>query len=733
MATHIDSHRLQNLVHGGPGDPFELLGLHPLGARSGKGYVVRGFLPEADGATVVVGDRRVAMERIHPEGVFEAAFPRATEPFEYRLEVTHKDGRRELTDDPYRFWPFLSDYDLHLIGEGRHYRLYERLGGRLVTHQGVAGASFGVWAPNAESVSVIGGFNGWDPRRHRMRARGSSGVWEIFIPGLEAGALYKFHIRSRSHGQTVAKADPLGLAMEMRPRTASVLHDLERYQWNDGEWMARRREAQGLDRPISVYEVHLGSWQRHSDGQRWLTYRELAERLVPYAVEMGYTHLELLPVSEHPFDASWGYQTIGHYAPTARFGGPDDFRAFVDRAHQAGLGVLLDWVPAHFPRDEHGLAFFDGTHLYEHADPRKGQHQDWGTLIFNYGRNEVSNYLLANALFWLDRYHIDGLRVDAVASMLYLDYSRNDGEWVPNRFGGRENLEAVEFLKHFNVIVHEQFPDVLTIAEESTAWPMVSRPVYLGGLGFDLKWNMGWMHDTLVYMSKDPVYRQYEHNKLTFSLFYAWSENFMLPLSHDEVVHGKGSLINKMPGDYWKKFANLRALYGYMYTHPGKKLLFMGGELGQWSEWNHDTGLDWVLMDFDMHRKLRDFVRALNHLYRGEPALYEIDFHWDGFQWIDCRDVAQSVVSWIRRGRQPDEHLVMVANLTPVVRPGYRVGVPTAGPYREALNSDAPEFGGSGVLNPGDRPAMQGVWQEQPWSITLDLPPLALLVMKPAR
>jgi len=523
------------------------------------------------------------------------------------------------------------------------------------------------------------------------------------------------------------------LFSQMRPNTASVVWDLARYQWQDREWMAKRKQRQSLDAPIAIYEVHPGSWKRKADpiGMRWLSYRELAEELVPYVQEMGYTHIELLPVTEHPYDGSWGYQTVGYFAPTSRYGTPDDFRYLVDKAHQAGIGVILDWVPAHFPKDAHGLSFFDGTYLYEHADPRQGEHKDWGTLIYNYGRKEVQAFLLSSALFWLDKYHIDGLRVDAVASMLYLDYSREPGEWIPNEFGGRENLAAVAFIKRFNEAAHLEYPDILTFAEESTAWPQVSRPTYLGGLGFDLKWNMGWMHDMLDYMQKDPVHRHYHHNNLTFSLLYAFTENFVLPFSHDEVVHGKGAMLSKMPGDYWQKFANLRALYGYMYAHPGKKLLFMGCEFGQWNEWNYDWELDWMLLDYDSHRAMREYVKALNSLYAAQPALHQVDFGWEGFEWIDFHDVDNSTVSFIRRARNRDDFLVVLANFTPVPREGYRVGVPAPGFYRELMNSDSAHYGGSNMGNAGGLPSDPMPWQGQPHSIMVTVPPLAVVFFKP--
>ena len=709
------------------------MGLHPIEGGKQPRLVVRTVQPQADAVAVKQGEKTFPMRRVHADGVFEAVFPAETEFFRYQLEITLPDGRVYTAEDPYRYPPILTEFDLHLFGEGNHFQLYDKLGAHVIEHDGVWGVSFAVWAPNAERVSVIGEFNQWDGRRHPMRPRGAVGLWEIFIPGLTQGDLYKFEIKTRYKGYMAVKADPYGFASELRPKTASIVWDLSKYQWADAEWMMMRKDKQKLDVPIAVYEVHLGSWKRAPDPgmaaagcptASWPT------KLVPYAKEMGYTHIELMPVTEHPFDGSWGYQTIGYFAPTARFGTPDDFRYFVDKAHQAGIGVIMDWVPAHFPKDGYGLAFFDGTHLYEHADPRKGEHQDWGTLIFNYGRNEVRAFLLSNALFWLDKYHIDGLRVDAVASMLYLDYSRKAGEWIPNQYGGRENLEAVSFIKRFNELVHERYPGTLTFAEESTAWPMVSRPTYLGGLGFDLKWNMGWMHDMLEYVSKDPIHRRYHHNSLTFSLLYAFTENFILPFSHDEVVHGKRAMLNKMPGDDWQKFANLRALYGYMYGHPGKKLLFMGGEFGQWNEWNHETELDWMLLEYNSHQQLREFVKALNALYTSQPALYEVDFSWEGFQWIDFRDVDNSIVSFVRKAKNPEDCLVVVANFTPVPREGYRVGVPLPGFYRELLNSDSALYGGSNTGNARGVPAEPMPWQDQPYSAMLTIPPLGIIFLK---
>ncbi len=628
----------------------------------------------------------------------------------------------------------LTDFDLHLIGEGSHFENYEKLGAHVMEIDGVKGVHFAVWAPNARKVSVIGDFNRWDGRRHPMKCLGESGVWELFIPGLGEGTLYKFAIRSRFKKYTSQKADPFAFYFEVRPKSASIVYDINGYQWNDSDWLRQREQTQWLERPIAMYEVHFGSWMRvPEEANRWLTYRELADKLIPHVCEMGYTHIELLPVTEHPLDASWGYQTLGYFGPTSRHGEPKDFMFFVDRCHQAGIGVILDWVPAHFPTDGHGLGFFDGTCLYEHEDPRRGFHPDWGTKIFNYGRNEVRNFLISNALFWFEKYHLDGLRVDAVASMLYLDYSRKEGEWIPNIHGGRENLEAIDFIKRFNEVSHHYHPGILTIAEESTAWPNVSRPTYLGGLGFSLKWNMGWMHDTLEYFSKEPVHRKYHHNNLTFSLLYAFSENFILPLSHDEVVHEKRSLLDKMPGDMWQKFANLRLLYGFMYGHPGKKLLFMGGEFGQWDEWNFGKSLDWHLLDFEPHKGLQRFVKDLNRLYRSEPSLYEVDFHYKGFEWIDFHDVEGGIVSFLRRAKDEKDFLIFVCNFTPVPRMNYRIGVPDPGFYREILNSDSAFYWGSNMGNAGGVNADAIPFQLRPCSINITLPPLAVVMFKPFR
>ncbi len=628
----------------------------------------------------------------------------------------------------------LTDDDLYLLGESTHLRSWEKLGAHPAVEGGVPGTWFAVWAPNARAVSVVGEFNGWEDGAAPLHTVGDSGIWEGFVPGVGHGALYKYAIRSARSDHRVLKADPYAFACERPPGTASRVWERGGHAWGDGAWMARRGERNALDAPISIYEVHLGSWRRvPEEGHRWLTYRELAEQLVDHCREMGFTHVELLPITEHPFDGSWGYQTVGYFAPTSRFGTPDDFKHLVDALHQAGIGVILDWVPAHFPRDEHGLGYFDGTHLYEHADPRQGEHREWGSLVYNYGRSEVRGFLLGSALFWLEEYHLDGLRVDAVASMLYLDYSREEGQWVPNTHGGRENLEAVAFLRRLNELVYEHHPDTLTFAEESTAWPAVSRPTYLGGLGFGLKWNMGWMHDTLAYFAEDPVHRKYHHGKLTFALLYAFHENFVLPLSHDEVVHGKGSLLGKMPGDPWQQRANLRLLFGLMFTHPGKKLLFMGAELGQWEEWNHDASLSWHLLDDPAHAGLQRWVRDLNTLLRGEPALYRRDFDPEGFAWIDCQDSDQSVLTYLRRDPETGRELICACNLTPVPRHGYRIGVPAPGRYLERLNGDAPLYGGSGQGNLGAVETNPAAAHGHDQSLMVTLPPLALVVFQRER
>jgi len=626
----------------------------------------------------------------------------------------------------------LTEFDVHLMAEGTHARLYEKLGAHLRTRGGIHGVEFAVWAPSAVSVSVIGDFNVWDPALNTMERRADdSGIWETFIPGIRNGALYKYAIMSGAKGDRIDKADPYGFAAEIRPQTASKVWDLSSYTWDDAGWLADRAGVNGPFAPVSIYEVHLGSWMRvPEEGNRWLTYREVAPKLATYALAMGFTHVEFLPIAEHPFDGSWGYEVVGYFAPTSRFGTPDDFMFLVDYFHQSGLGVILDWVPAHFPRDVHGLGLFDGTHLYEHADPRRGLHQDWDTYIFNYGRPAVAAFLASNALFWLDRYHIDGLRVDAVASMLYLDYSRKNGEWLPNEYGGRENLEAVSLLRRINEQIHKEYPGVLTFAEESTSWPMVTRPEKVGGLGFDEKWDLGWMHDTLTYLANEPIERRNHHNLLTFRMLYAFSESFVLPLSHDEVVHEKGSLLRKMPGDSWQKFANLRLLFGWMFTQPGRKLLFMGGEFGQWHEWDHDGSLDWHLISEPLHSGTKRWVRDLNTTYRAERALHELDAHPDGFSWIDCNDVAQSVVCYLRKARSSSDLILVVCNFTPITRMNYRVGVPRMGRWEEILNSDAALYGGSGQGNVGGVDASPIFWHGLPQSVNLTLPPLATIVFR---
>ncbi len=733
---------MDNVVRAAHSDPFCFLGPHWTERRGKRALAIRALRPGASSVSVVWSATHEIYPagQIHPDGLFEAVLPsnlpgliegQSPSPAAYRLQFHFAAGTIVEAYDPYAFPPILTDYDLHLLSEGTHYLNYNKLGAHVRESEGVRGVHFGVWAPNAQRVSVVGDFNGWDGRAHALRSRGSSGIWEIFLPGLDEGTLYKFEILSRADNHLALKADPYGFAAEVRPKTASVVCSIDRYQWKDAAWIASREAHDWLHSPMSIYEVHAGSWRRKtSEGDRWFTYRELADEMVPYVKRMGFTHIELMPIMEHPFDASWGYQTVGYYAVTSRFGSPADFMYFVDRCHQEGLGVILDWTPAHFPRDAHGLAFFDGTHLYEHEDPRLGAHPDWGTLVFNYGRHEVQNFLLSNALFWIDRYHIDGLRVDAVASMLYLDYSRQPGEWIPNAFGGRENLEAIAFLKRLNEVLHARHPGALMIAEESTSWPAVSRPTYIGGLGFDLKWNMGWMNDTLRYISLDPIHRQYHHNELTFSMLYAFHENFVLPLSHDEVVHGKRSLLEKMPGDDWQKFANLRLLLGYMHAHPGKKLLFMGGELGQRDEFWEESSVNWALEDSPPHRGIQRLLADLNRLHTAEPALHEVDFEWSGFEWLEPHDAAASVLAFVRRARNPENFVVAVCNFTPVARENYRLGVPRPGFYREILNSDSRYYDGTDIGNAGGVQAEPIPWNDRPYSIKLRLPPLGVAYFK---
>ena len=717
---------IESIVGGYHGDAFRILGPHSVRKKCGQArWEVRAFLPQAETAEVLAGGQAWPMEKRHADGFFCAQM--TGDPQRYTLRAHLWDGSDAEIEDPYRFCQLISDTEIYLHGEGTLQEAYRTLGAHLAEADGVRGVRFAVWAPNAENVTVAGEFNDWDIRRHPMRRR-NGGVWELFVPGLGEGTTYKYNVRSRFAGHQQLKADPYAFECETPPKSASVVWNIDRYQWNDAAWLEQRGKTDWLKSPVSIYEVHAESWMRDPQGQP-LTYREMAVKLVEYVTRMGYTHIELLPIMEHPFSGSWGYQVIGYFAPTSRFGTPDDFRYFVDCCHQAGIGVLVDWVPGHFPKDAHGLVFFDGTALYEHADPRKGEHLEWGTLVFNYGRNEVRTFLISNALFWLKEYHIDGLRVDAVASMLYLDYSRQPGEWLPNQFGGNENLEAIDFLRRFNELAHKQ-PGVFTAAEESTAFPGVSKPVYLGGLGFTMKWNMGWMHDMLDYFSKDPVYRKYQHNHITFSLLYAFTENFVLPISHDEVVHGKSALFSKMPGDEWRQFANVRAFLAYMWGHPGKKLLFMGQDIGQREEWNSSGQVRWELLEFDYHRKLQALVRELNRIYRSSPALYQVDFHYRGFEWVDFRDSANSVIAFLRRAEDPKDFILFCCNFTPVLRTGYEFGVPEEGFYEEILNTDSELFGGSNQGNGGlvsTRPVPKHGHKS---SIAVTLPPLAVVAFR---
>jgi 1,4-alpha-glucan branching enzyme len=722
----MTSEEIEAITGGYHGDPFRILGPHRAGKKGGPPrWQVRAFLPQAQAAQVRVGSLCTPMAKEHEAGFFVAALDGDVQP--YRIHMLLWDHREMEIDDPYRFGPQISNFDLHLHSEGTLREAYQALGAHLTESQGVQGARFAVWAPNALNVTLAADFNDWDARRHPMRRR-DGGVWEIFIPGVREGAAYKYNIRSRFVGYQQLKADPCAFACETPPKSASVVWDIRKHKWGDAAWMEARGKTDWLKSPVSIYEVHLESWLRGPQGQP-LTYRELAIQLVTYVKKMGYTHIELLPIMEYPFSGSWGYQVIGYYAPSSRFGTPDDFQYFIDSCHQAGIGVIVDWVPAHFPKDAHGLAFFDGTALYEHADPRRGEYQEWGTLAFNYGRNEVRSFLLSNALFWLKEYHIDGLRVDAVASMLYLDYSRKAGEWIPNQYGGNENLEAIDFLRSFNTLAHT-VPGAFTVAEESTAFPGVSKPVYLNGLGFTMKWNMGWMHDMLHYFSQDSVYRKYHHNNITFSMLYAFHENFVLPVSHDEVVHGKASLLSKMPGDEWQMFANARAFLAYMWGHPGKKLLFQGQEIGQREEWNCNTGTRWELLEFDYHRKLQALARDLNRLYRAHPALYQVDFHWSGFEWVDFHDSESSIIAFIRRAEDPNDFLLFCCNFTPVPRRGYEFGVPTEGFYEEILNTDSELYGGSNMGNGGCVSSQPVPKHGRPYSIVTTLPPLAVIAFR---
>jgi 1,4-alpha-glucan branching enzyme len=718
---------IERVVAGEHADPHSVLGAH---ATDG-GILVRAFRPAATSVRVLPQrGEPVALEQTHEAGMFEGVLPGKRSLRRYRLEVGYPDVPPAIVRDAYSFAPSLGELDLHLIGEGRHEQLWDALGAHPRTLDGAGGTSFAVWAPGARAVSVVGDFNVWNERAHPMRSLGSAGVWELFLPEAAAGHAYKFAVRG-ADGVVRLKADPCALRAELPPKTGSVVFE-PKHSWKDEAWLESRRAVEPHAAPISIYEVHLGSWRLNTlEGNRSLTYPELADELADYALELGFTHVELMPVMEHPFTGSWGYQVTGYYAPTSRYGTPDEFRSFVDRLHERGLGVILDWVPAHFPRDEFALVRFDGTALYEHEDPRRGAHPDWGTLVFNYGRTEVRNFLVANALFWLSQYHADGVRVDAVASMLYLDYSRKPGEWIPNAFGGREDLDAIAFLEQLNEVVHGREPGVIVAAEESTAWPGVSRPTFLGGLGFSFKWNMGWMHDTLAYFRHEPAHRSYHHGELTFSLMYAFSENFILPLSHDEVVHGKGSLLEKMPGDRWQQLANLRALYGYMWAHPGKKLLFMGGELAQEREWSHERSLDWHLLERPEHQGVQTLVGDLNRFYRDEPALWEIDGDQAGFAWLELNDAPANVVAFARYSAGGERTVVCVCNFSPVPRPGYRVGLPRSGRWREALNTDDGKYGGSGVGNGGAIEAEELGWHGQQWSAEVQVPPLGVIWLVP--
>ncbi len=747
MHTQVSLSCIGSLIDGTHENPSSVLGPHPIDYRGQPATAVRSYLPEAHAAWIIDGNSgtRRPMRKLHPAGFFEAicdgtvdggvaseqdALPTTVAISKYRIQMAKNNGEIVEMKDPYAAPSILTDFDRYLLGEGRHHKMYERLGAQVRVVDNVPGVNFAVWAPNARTVQVVGDFNSWNGREHTAKMHPSLGIWELFVPAAKVGDKYKFRVLNQ-RGEWVDKCDPMGFAAELPPLTASIVSDLTSYQWSDQQWMQDRADWNPMHAPMNVYEVHLGSWQK-SPGRThgWLDYRDLARRLVDYCHRMHFTHVELMPVSEHPFTGSWGYQTVGYFAPTSRHGSPADFMFFVDYMHQHGIGVLIDWVPAHFPKDAHGLARFDGSALYEHADPRQGEHPDWGTMIFNYGRNEVKNFLVANGLFWLDKYHIDGLRVDAVASMLYLDYSREDSDWIPNQYGGRENLQAIDFLRDFNIAVHEEFPGVVTAAEESTAWPGVSRPTDYGGLGFTYKWNMGWMNDTLSYMQHEPIHRSHHQNELTFSLIYAFTENFMLPLSHDEVVHGKGSLLSQMPGDMWQKFANLRLMYSYMWTHPGKKLLFMGGELGQWNEWNHEDGPQWELLDFETHRGIQQLVADLNRMVIENPSLHQLDFSHEGFEWVDCMNASDSTLVYLRKGLDGAAPILICSNFTPVVRHNYQVGVPYSGFWKEIFNSDSSAYGGTNLGNyPGCNTLGYG-HHGRPDSISVTMPPLATTIFR---
>jgi len=732
MFTTANMLELQQLLTTVHADPHHILGMHEITDAKGKQAItVRVFNPHAETVTVIdAADESICwpLAKIHVDGFFEGIITGRSKWFPYVLKTTDAKGGFFVTRDPYAFRPYITEFDRFLFGEGTHYRIFEKLGAHPIEIDGVAGVLFAVWAPNARRVSVIGRFNNWDGRRHMMRLLDMSGIWELFVPGLQRFDHYRFEIRT-PQDTIIQKTDPFGNFFELRPSVNALIYGIDDYKWNDSEWLASRAQNDPHDQPVNIYEMHLGSW-RHGENERFLTYTEIADRLIPYLKDMGYTHVELLPILEHPFDGSWGYQVTGYFAPTSRYGSPDEFMAFVDRLHQNGIGIILDWVPAHFPKDAHGLARFDGTALFEHEDPRKGEHPEWGTLVFNYGRREVKNFLISSAIFWIERYHLDGLRVDAVASMLYLDYAKYDGQWVPNQFGGNQNLEAVDFIKHMNSVILGAHPNIMLIAEESTSWKGVSRPAEKGGLGFNFKWNMGWMNDFLAYVKKDPVYRRYAHNNLTFGIMYAYTENFMLVLSHDEVVHGKKSLLDKMPGDLWRKFAGLRVALGFMYGHPGKKLLFMGGEFGQFIEWDEKRELDWFLLEYDHHKQMQDFTRDLNHLYKKERAFWFDDFNGNGFEWIDCNDAARSMVVFLRKTDKSAETLYIACNFTPNPINNYPLGVDSSGAYSELLNSDDPKYGGSGLINGGVLAAAEYPAFGRPYSVNVVIPPLGCIVLK---
>jgi 1,4-alpha-glucan branching enzyme len=728
---NLISSQIDRVIASDHHDPFQVLGLHFID-RKPRAALVRTFQPHAESVQIIINEEKRYMYKMRQEGLFEIVLPEFSEPFPYHFKIQYYDKTVQTTADPYAFLPQLGDMDRYLFSNGTHYKIYDKLGAHGMIIGGIEGTIFRVWAPGARGLSVIGDFNSWDGRVHQMRSLGDSGIWEIFIPEIGQNELYKYEVRTQ-YGDLLIKSDPFQFYGELRPRTASIVHPLDEYSWNDSKWLEKRGSRKPYDQPISIYEVHLGSWRRDpSDAERFLTYREVADSLIPYVKELGFTHIELMPVMEHPLDESWGYQVTAYYSATSRYGTPDELMYLIDLCHQNDIGVILDWVPAHFPSDGHSLARFDGTALYEHEDPRQGAHPEWGTLVFNYGRKEVSNFLIANALFWFDKYHIDGLRVDAVASMLYLDYSREEGEWIANCYGGRENIEAIEFLRHLNSIIYDHYPNVMMIAEESTSFFGVSKPADIGGLGFGFKWNMGWMNDTLNYISKDPLYRKFHHNALTFSLYYAFSENFILSISHDEVVHGKRSMLEKMPGDLWQKFANLRLFFLLQWCHPGKKLIFMGSEFGQWSEWYCKTSLDWHLPEQEaQHRQLQDFVRALNDMYLDNPSLWQLDFSHDGFQWLDFNDVDNSVIGFARNGFEHGDHLVCVFNFTPQVIYNYKMGVPEGVSYQEICNSDLHTYGGSNVLNINHLDSVHESFGFAPYHVKLNLPPLGGVVLKP--